>query len=137
MCNIMFVFEIWVSRCLLLVKNYLHSIHEISFCSEVKTIISTLFVWGTTFETNTTRYQCRMIWQDFHKAYQKHLGQQQVCKSKTVLYDFAKTVDLEWRLISTILFCCLEPQIELVCMIPYAKLTKFDWTTVQKYQCFV
>ena len=58
---------------ILVVCEKLHSIHEISFCMEDNyfSYLVLLFVCRTTFETNTTRYQCRMIWQDFHKAHQK------------------------------------------------------------------
>ena len=79
---------LWNMSIKILVGEKLHSIHEISFCSEDNYFryLVLLFVCRTTFETNTTRYQCRMIWQDFHKAYQKHLGQQQLCKKVKQFY---------------------------------------------------
>ena len=86
----------------ILVGEKLHSIHEISFCSEDNYFryLVLLFVCRTTFETYTTRYQCRMIWQDFHKAYQKHLGQQQLCKKVKQFYMILqKQLILKRRLI--------------------------------------
>ena len=86
----------------ILVGEKLHSIHEINFCSEDNYFryLVLLFVCRTTFETYTTRYQCRMIWQDFHKAYQKHLGQQQLCKKVKQFYMILqKQLILKRRLI--------------------------------------